>query len=99
MTLLLLLLNLPVSWWRRLSIPTIQYKTKYQQTPLQTSNKRQLAGGNQLDTYRCDRGFELWTTENKSIKKSERNSNLVRPICESDALLTRPPYLLKVVWL
>ena len=55
MTLLLLLLNLPVSWWRRLSIPTIQYKTKYQQTPLQTSNNQRLRSAG--DNDRRSKGF------------------------------------------
>ena len=47
-------------------------------------------GGNQLAIYKRGRGFELRTTENKSSKWPERDSNPGPPDCESDALTTRP---------
>ena len=40
--------------------------------------------------YKRGRGFELGTTENKSSKWPERDSNPGPPDCESDALTTRP---------
>ena len=39
--------------------------------------------------YKRDRGFELWTTKNKSSKCPERDSNPGPPDCESDPLTTR----------
>ena len=45
--------------------------------------------------YKRDRGFELLTTENKSCKWPERDSNPGPPDCESDALTTRPRCLPK----
>ena len=46
--------------------------------------------------YKRGRGFELWTTENKSSKWPERDSNPGPPVCEFDALITRtsPPLIL-----
>ena len=41
------------------------------------------------------RGFELGTTENKSSKWPERDSNPGPPDCESNALTTRPRCLLQ----
>ena len=40
--------------------------------------------------YKRGRGFELGTTENKSSKWPERDSNQGPPDFESDALTTRP---------
>ena len=40
--------------------------------------------------YKRGREFELGTTEHKSSKWPERDSNPGRPDCESDALTTRP---------
>ena len=40
--------------------------------------------------YKRGRGFELGTTENKSSKWPERDSNPGPPDCKSDALTTRP---------
>ena len=40
--------------------------------------------------YKRSRGFELGTTEHKSSKWPERDSNPGPPDCESDALTTRP---------
>ena len=55
--------------------------------------------------YKCGREFELGTTEHKSSKWPERDSNPGPPDCESDALTTRPrcipywlPQLLAVNW-
>ena len=45
--------------------------------------------------YKRGRGFELGTTENKSSKWPERDSNPGPPDCESDALTTRPRRLLQ----
>jgi len=42
-----------------------------------------------LAIYKRDRGFELGTTENKSSKWPERDSNPGPPDFESDALTTR----------
>ena len=53
----------------------------------------QLAGGDQLAIYKRGRGFELGTTENKSSKWPERDSNPGPPDCESDALTTLPTRL------
>ena len=55
-----------------------------------TGCKPQLAGGSQLAIYKRGRGFELGTTENKSSKWPERDSNPGPPDCESEALTTRP---------
>ena len=44
--------------------------------------------------YKCGRGFEPGTTENKSSKWPERDSNPGPPDFESNALTTRPRYLL-----
>ena len=43
--------------------------------------------------YKRDQGFELGTTENKSSKLSQRDSNPGPPDCESDMLTTRPTCL------
>ena len=40
--------------------------------------------------YKRGREFELGTTEHKSSKGPERDSNPGPPDCESDALTTRP---------
>ena len=40
--------------------------------------------------YKRGREFELGTTEHKSSKWPERDSNAGPPDCESDALTTRP---------
>ena len=40
--------------------------------------------------YKRGREFELGTTEHKSSKWPERDSNPGPPDCESDALTTRP---------
>ena len=53
-------------------------------------NMRQLAGGNQLAFYKHGGGFGLGTTENKSSKWPEQDSNPRLQDCESDALTTRP---------
>ena len=45
---------------------------------------------NQLAIYKRGREFELGTTEHKSSKWPERDSNPGPPDCESDALTTRP---------
>ena len=39
--------------------------------------------------YKRGQGFELGTTENKSSKRPERDSNPGPPDCESDAMTTR----------
>ena len=44
--------------------------------------------------YKRGREFELRTTEHKSSKWPERDSNPGPPDCESDALTTRPRCLL-----
>ena len=49
-------------------------------------------GGNQFTIYK--RGFEMGTTENKSSKWSERDSNPGPPDCDAEALTTRPRCLL-----
>ena len=49
-----------------------------------------MAGGNQLANYKCGEGFQLGTTDNRSSKWPERNSNPGQPDCESDSLTTRP---------
>ena len=46
--------------------------------------------------YKRGREFELGTTEHKSSKWPERNSNPGPPEYESDALTTRPRCLLSV---
>ena len=43
--------------------------------------------------YKRDQGFELGTTENKSSKLSQRDSNPEPPDCESDTLTTQPTCL------
>ena len=48
----------------------------------------------QLAIYKNGRGFELGTTEDKSSKWPERDSNPEPPDCESDALTTQPRCLL-----
>ena len=48
-----------------------------------------------MAVYKRGRGFELGTTENKSSKRPERDSNPRPPDCESDALTTRPHCLLQ----
>ena len=50
---------------------------------------------NQLVIYKCGRGFELGTTENKSSQRSERDLNSGPPIRKSSALTTRSRYLLR----
>ena len=47
--------------------------------------------------YKRGREFELGTTEHKSSKWPERDSNPGPPDCESDALTTRPRCLLPKV--
>ena len=47
--------------------------------------------------YKRGREFELGTTEHKSSKWPERDSNPGPPDCESDALTTRPRCLLRKV--
>ena len=44
--------------------------------------------------YKRGREFELGTTEHKSSKWPEQDSNPGSPDCESDALTTRPRCLL-----
>ena len=44
--------------------------------------------------YKRGREFELGTTENKSSKSPEWDSNLAPPDCESDSLTFLPHYLL-----
>ena len=46
--------------------------------------------------YKRGREFELGTTEHKSSKWPERDSNPGPPDCESDALTTRPLDLLVI---
>ena len=46
--------------------------------------------------YKRGLGFELGTTENKSSKWPERDSNPGPPDCESDALTNRLRRLLKL---
>ena len=46
--------------------------------------------------YKRDRGFELGTTENKSCKRPERDSNPGPSDCESDTLTTLPRCLLGI---
>ena len=53
-------------------------------------DKPQLAGGNQMAIYNRGRGFELGTTESKSSKWPEQDSNPGPPKYEPDALTTRP---------
>ena len=48
--------------------------------------------------YKRGRGFELGTTENKSSKWPERDSNLGPPDCDSNALTTRQRCLLDFVF-
>ena len=57
-----------------------------------------MEGGNQLAIYKRCQGFEVRTTENKSSKWLERDSNPRPPDCESDALNTRPRCLLFLYW-
>ena len=52
--------------------------------------KPQLAEGNQLAIYKRGQGFELGTTNNKSSKWPEQDSNPGLPYCESNTLTTRP---------
>ena len=47
--------------------------------------------------YKRGQGFELGTTEIKSSKWPERDSNPGPPDCESDALTTRPRCLFKSI--
>ena len=58
------------------------------------SSSSSSSSGNQLAIYRRGRRSELGPTENKSSKWPERDSNPEPPDCESDALTTRPRYLL-----
>ena len=51
-----------------------------------------------MTIYKCGRGFELETTENKSSKWAERDSNPGPPDCESHVLTTRPRYLVLLVY-
>ena len=58
------------------------------------NRKPQVGVANGLAVYKHGRGFELGTTENKSSKWPEWDSNLGPLNCESDALITRPRCLL-----
>ena len=76
--------------------PALKYLETNNSNTNITGLKTQLAGGNQLAIYKRGREFELGTTEHKSSKWPERDSNPGPPDCESDALTTRPRCLLGV---
>ena len=72
------------------ALHSILRNTKIQISTTNDYQKSQQPGGNQLAISKRGRGFELGTTENKSSKWPERDSNPGPRDCESDALTTRP---------